>query len=67
VTEPDLKEASRLFWLVKGHLNTSNATILSSYNGYFRRLWISGSNGAPLDEYEVGFEEAWQKRLDNQH
>lgn len=66
MTEPDLKEASRLFWLVKGHLNTSDETILSSYNGYFKRLWIDGSNGAPIADYEEGFEEAWQKRLDNQ-
>ena len=61
----DYKEACRLFWLVKGHLNTSDDTILSSQNGYFKRLWIAGSNGAPLADYEEGFEEAYQKRLDN--
>jgi len=61
----DYKEACRLFWLVKGHLNTSDDTILSSQNGYFKRLWIDGSNGAPLADYEEGFEEAYQKRLDN--
>ena len=61
----DYKEACRLFWLVKGHLNTSDDTILSSQNGYFRRLWIDGSNGAPIADYEEGFEEAYQKRLDN--
>jgi len=58
------KEAYRLFWLVKGHLNTSHETVISSQNSYFKRLWIAGSNGAPLYEYEEGFEEAFQKLLD---
>ena len=61
---PDLKDACLIFWLVKGHLNTSLDTIYSSYHGYFKRLWIDGSNGAPLYEYEVGFEEAYKKMLD---
>ena len=65
MNDDDYKEACRLFWLVKGHLNTSDDTILSSQNGYFRRLWIDGSNGAPIADYEEGFEEAYQKRLDN--
>ena len=58
------KEAYRLFWLVKGHLNTSHETVISSQNGYFKRLWIDGSNGAPISDYEEGFEEAFQKLLD---
>ena len=37
--DPDIKEACRVFWLVKGHLKSTDATILSSYNGYFKRLW----------------------------
>ena len=63
---PDLKDACLIFWLVKGHLNTSLDTIYSSYHGYFKRLWIDGSNGAPLYEYEVGFEEAYKKMLDKE-
>ena len=59
----DLKEAYRLFWMVKGHLNCSDNTALMSANGYFKRLWIDGCNGAPLYDYEEGFEEAWNLKL----
>tara|TARA_Y100000385_G_scaffold268828_1_gene306259 strand:- start:365 stop:592 length:228 start_codon:yes stop_codon:yes gene_type:complete len=57
------KEAYRLFFLVKGHIDTDDSTAFSSADGYFKRLWIAGANGAPLYEYQEGFEEAWQKRL----
>ena len=39
--EDDEKEAYRLFWLVKGHLNTSHETIISSYDGYFKRHGVT--------------------------
>jgi len=56
----DFKEACRLFWLVKGHLNTSEETIMSSYNGYLKRLW--GNN--ERTEYGMeGFEEAYKKKV----
>jgi hypothetical protein len=56
----DFKEACILFWLVKGHLNTSEETIMSSYNGYFKRLW--GNN--ERTEYGMeGFEEAYKKKV----
>ena len=35
----EVKEAYELFWLVKGHLNSTHETIMSSKNGYFKRLW----------------------------
>jgi len=42
---------------------------MSSQNGYFKRLWYAGGNGAPLYEYEEKFEKAWaehgQKILDD--
>ena len=48
--------------MVKGDLcRVSISTVEGSYNGYFKRLWVSGSNGAPLADYEVGFEENYQK------
>ena len=50
------KEAYRLFWMVKGHLNTTHETIMQSADGYFKRLW--GNNEACY--HEDGFEEAWQ-------
>ena len=39
--DPTYKECCRLFYMVKGHLNTSPETIRSSYNGYFKRLWYN--------------------------
>jgi hypothetical protein len=61
------KEAYRLFWMVKGHLDTSHETIMASANGYFVRLWSDGSNGAPLSDYEEGFEEAYRKKIECQN
>jgi len=58
---PDYKECCRLFYMLKGHLNTSPDTIRSSYNGYFKRLWYN--NEAYLKE--EGFEEAYKKHLEN--
>jgi len=58
----DKKEAYKLFYMVKGHLNTTENTILESAPGYFKRLW--NNNEAYL--HEEGFEEAWQKYLDSQ-
>lgn len=58
-TEDELKEAYRLFFLVKGHLNCSPQTALASADGYFKRLWYDGANGAPIYEYEEQFEEQW--------
>ena len=54
------KEAHRLFWMVKGHLNTSENTIIESAPGYFKRLW--GNHEACY--HEDGFEEAYKKLLD---
>ena len=44
--------------MVKGDLRkVTPKTIEDSYDSYFKRLWIAGSNGAPLVDYEEGFEE----------
>tara|TARA_B100000123_G_scaffold272107_1_gene253609 strand:- start:69 stop:257 length:189 start_codon:yes stop_codon:yes gene_type:complete len=60
MADVSLKECCRLFWMVKGHLNTSEETIRSSYNGYFKRLWYN--NEAYIKE--EGFEEAYKSFLD---
>jgi len=57
------KEAYRLFWMVKGHLNTTHETIMQSADGYFKRLW--GNHEACY--HEDGFEEAYKKVLDKQN
>jgi hypothetical protein len=61
----DHKEAYRLFWLVKGHINTTEETVIDSADSYFKRLWVDGCNGAPLYDYEDGFEQAYNRRFHN--
>ena len=58
----DLKEEYRIFFMVKGHLNATPQTVMSCADGYFKRLWADGSNGAPLSDYEEQFERAWEER-----
>jgi hypothetical protein len=60
------RDAYKLFWMVKGHFATSEATVLACAEGYFNRVWRAGCNGAPLSEWEEGFEEAYKKVLDSQ-
>jgi hypothetical protein len=55
---PTIKEAARLFWSIKGHLNVTDKTILDCYNGYFKRAWYNEE----MYMHEEGFEEEWQKR-----
>ena len=57
----DLKEEYRIFYMVKGHLDATPETVVASADGYFKRLWADGSNGAPLYDYEAQFEEAWRQ------
>jgi len=57
---PSHKEAYRLFWMVKGHLNATEATVYGCYDGYFKRLWGNHENVYR----EEGFEEAYKKVLD---
>ena len=61
--EQNLKEAYKLFYMVKGHLNATPETVLGSAEGYYKRLWYDGANGAPLYDYAEQFEDAWQKRF----
>ena len=61
MTEVEIKEANRYYWIVKGHLipkEWKEAEILSVYEGYFSRLWGNHENVVNED----GFEEAWYKR-----
>lgn len=61
-TDKELKEAYRLFFMVKGHLDATPETVLGSAEGYFKRLWYDGANGAPLYDYAEQFEVAWRKK-----
>lgn len=61
----NIKEAYRLFFMVKGHINASEETVLSSANGYFKRLWYDGGDGAPLYDYSEEFEKVWKVKYDS--
>lgn len=58
----DFKEACRLFWMVKGHLNTTETVIMECYDGYFKRMWYSEESYVHTE----GFEEAWEKKYGSQ-
>ena len=64
-SDEEIKEVYRLFYLVKGHIDCTPSTALSSANGYFKRLWYAGSNGAPLYEKEEEFEIEWEKKKED--
>ena len=60
-----LKEANRIFWMVKHHLiphTWSEDAIIDMQNDYFRRLWYNNE----AYQYEEGFEEAYAKYLHEQ-
>ena len=62
ITANDLKEEYKIFYMVKGHLDATPQTVIESADSYFKRLWIDGSNGAPLYDYEEQFERAWEEK-----
>lgn len=62
VTQAEIKEANRYYWIVKGHLipdTWKEKEIRSVYESYFSRIWGNHEN----DVNEEGFEEAWNKSL----
>lgn len=62
MTFRELKEANRLFWIVKGHLipdSWTEQSIRSMERSYFERLW--GNHEACY--HEDGFEEAWARKM----
>lgn len=59
------KEANQLFWAVKGQLiplSWSTKDILETYDSYTKRLW--GNHESLVKSNMVGFEEAWQERVE---
>ena len=49
--------------MVKGHLDTSDSTILDSKEHYFKRVWRAGCDGADLPAWVEGFEEVYKRRM----
>ena len=58
----EVKEAYRLFFLIKGHINITPEMALASADGYFKRLWYDGGDGAPLYDYDEDFEKVWEAK-----
>ena len=57
----DIKEANKMFYMVKGHLipdEWSDDDIVKMYDGYFKRMW--GNN--EFLHCEEGFDQAWKDR-----
>jgi len=59
MTNPSHKEMCRIFYMVKGHLNSTEDTIRACYDGYFKRLWGNHENCY----HEEGFDEAYHKKF----
>ena len=54
--EPSTKEAYRIFYLTKGHLECTPKVAKECYAGYFKRLWGVVENTAELDaEFEIAY------------
>jgi len=60
------KEAWRMFYMVKGHFRSNESSVLSAADGYFRRLFRDGADGAPLYDYDEEFEIEWKKLMEKQ-
>ena len=68
MTNEERKERYRMFWIVKGHLNTSEDTIFSCYDQYFKRMWcyLQGESveyNGTLD----GFEAAYKQKIGDKY
>lgn len=62
MTQEDIKEANRYYWIVKGHLipeSWKEPDVKKVLDGYFERLWGNHENVV----HEDGFEDAWLKRI----
>lgn len=62
MTEWEIKEANRLYWIVKGQLipeSWSEKDVNAILNSYFKRVW--GNHEAVV--HEEGFEEVWNDRV----
>ena len=48
----DFKEQCRIFYMVKGHLNSTPETIKKCYESYFKRVWYDEETYYKLDGFE---------------
>lgn len=56
MAQPKIKDAYRVFYMVKGHVDITSDTALSCYDSYVKRLWYN------TESNDEGFEEAYRKK-----
>ena len=60
--EPSTKEAYRIFYLTKGHLDVTVNVAKECYAGYFKRLWGTVENAAEIqEEFEIEYDKKFGK------
>ena len=60
--EPSTKEAYRIFYLTKGHLDVTVSVAKDCYHGYFKRLWANEENAAEIqEELQIAYAEKFGK------
>ena len=60
--DPSTKEAYRIFYLTKGHLDVTVSVAKDCYHGYFNRLWGVVENTVELEEeFEIAYAEKFGK------
>ena len=55
-----IKEAYRVFFFVKGHLNCSEQTALESYDNYFKRCWYNQEMWIREEAFEKEYEKKFR-------
>ena len=61
MTDYQIKEANRFYWIVKGMLipeSWSEKDVEKTYHSYMERLWGNHEAGV----HDIGFEAAWTQR-----
>jgi len=51
-----IKEAYRMFFFIKGHLNCSEKTALDCYDNYFKRCWYNQEMWIREEAFEKEYE-----------
>ena len=58
--KPSLKEAYRIFFLVKGHLDCTEETALACYDSYFKRCWYSQESWTREEKFIKAYEKKFK-------
>jgi len=51
-----IKEAYRIFFLVKGHLDVTEETALACYDNYFKRIWYNQEAWVREEKFHIAYE-----------